>query len=114
MLTPRSIDELEEMPQYNRLLALHDSLKPLLPGGAGVVEAAAAALDLGNPALVTSQADFQADDLNQDLESRSKRGPLSFDFKGNRVSYPQYLRLKALQDKVSASHRLAFQILFNP
>jgi hypothetical protein len=66
-------EQLASLPQYQRLMQLHSSLMPLLP------EPMREAHEVGR--------------LN-------KRSPFSVDFLGLRVSYPQYLRLKQLQDKV--------------
>ena len=66
-------EQLASLPQYERLMQLHASLMPLLP------EQMREAHEAGR---------------------LTKRSPFSVDFLGLRVSYPQYLRLKQLQDKV--------------
>ena len=66
-------EQLASLPQYERLMQLHSSLMPLLP------EQMREAHEAGR---------------------LTKRSPFSVDFLGLRVSYPQYLRLKQLQDKV--------------
>ena len=66
-------EQLHSLPQYQRLMQLHASLMPLLP-----------------------QPMREAHDVTR----LNKRAPFSVDFLGLRVSYPQYLRLRLLQDKV--------------
>lgn len=66
-------DQLHSLPQYQRLMQLHASLMPLLP---------------------------EQMRESHELVTPTKRSPFSVDFLGLQVSYPQYLRLKMLQDKV--------------
>ena len=69
-------EELEQLPQYARLQTLHQSLLPLLPNNG------------------------QLPENEEDEVMVDKRSPFSVDFMGMQVSYPQYLRLVALQEKV--------------
>ena len=74
-------EQLASLSQYQRLMQLHASLMPLLP-----------------------------EQLREahEVERVSKRSPFSVDFLGLRVSYPQYLRLKQLQDKVIKLDQVLF------
>ena len=71
-------EELEQLPQYARLQTLHQSLLPLLPNNGQLPE----------------------EGQTEDAFTAEKRSPFSVDFMGMQVSYPQYLRLVALQEKV--------------
>ena len=95
----RTPEELEKSPQYKRLVALHTSLEPLLPRKRpeGIHEAR-------EPGMVSA-------DESLELSLRGKRSPFSMDFKGMRVSYPQYLRLRALQEKVIKLDQLMWKML---
>lgn len=79
-----SAEQLNSLPQYQRLMQLHASLMPLLPE--------------------------QLREANQ-VNSVSKRSPFSVDFLGLRVSYPQYLRLRLLQEKVIKLDQVMRQML---
>ena len=72
-----TLEELEQLPQYARLQTLHQSLLPLLPNNGQLPE------------------EEEEEEVMVD-----KRSPFSVDFMGMQVSYPQYLRLVALQEKV--------------
>jgi len=68
-----SQEQLNTLPQYQRLMQLHASLMPLLP---------------------------QQMRESHEIVTANKRSPFSVEFLGIHVSYPQYLRLKILQEKV--------------
>lgn len=72
MKTMRPIEELEEMPQWKKLVTLHESLSKLLP-----------------PEYMETP-DIQVQPIKRQ----------GMEFNGVRVSLPQYYKLKALQEKV--------------
>ena len=66
-------EQLNQLPQYARLMGIYQSLSPLLP----------------------------QEGRNSQVNAPNKRSPfVGVDFMGMRVSYPQYLRLMKLQEKV--------------
>lgn len=69
-----SQEQLNSLPQYKHLMQLHMTLMPLLP-----------------------ESMREPYDLIQNKNSSS----YLVDFEGLRVSYPQYLRIKALQEKIA-------------
>ena len=75
----RSVADLQQMPQYNQLVSLRESLQPLLPQG--------------------DASGLLSMDPGELKGFPSKRGPMAT-FKGNLVTYPQYIRLMSLQARV--------------
>ena len=91
------VELLKELPQYQRLMALYNSLVPLLPEGS---------IDELRP------QDFDEFGTNEnDADAFEKRSSMSVDFMGMQVSYPQYLRLVALQAKVVKLDQLMRRML---
>ena len=78
---------LKELPQYQRLMKLYNSLAPLLP-------------EANMTDLEPQRFDELLDPQEEENEEMGKRSSMSVDFMGMQVSYPQYLRLVALQAKV--------------
>lgn len=102
--------DLEQLPQYKRLINLYNSLSPLLPtrspGGMDLDATSAGSYGFANEDSVVALADPANEGRNgpssfggQEFFSVAKKGQMSADFMGMRVSYPQYLRLVALQEK---------------
>lgn len=89
---------LKELPQYQRLMKLYNSLAPLLP------EANMAELE-------PQRFDELLDPQDDDSDEFAKRSSMSVDFMGMQVSYPQYLRLVALQEKVVKLDKLMRKML---
>jgi len=89
---------LKELPQYQRLMKLYNSLAPLLP------EANMAELE-------PQRFDELLDPQDEDSDEFAKRSSMSVDFMGMQVSYPQYLRLVALQEKVVKLDKLMRKML---
>ena len=79
-------DVLENHPQYQRLMGLYNSLAPLLPE---------AGLSMNPEMIEEDETSGSGETADHD-----KRSTMSVDFMGMQVSYPQYLRLVALQAKV--------------
>ena len=85
---------LKDLPQYQRLIKLYDSLAPLLP-----------------ESNVTDLKSQDFDELLTPAEEMAKRSSMSVDFMGMQVSYPQYLRLVQLQAKVVKLDKLMRKML---
>ena len=89
-----SAEMLKNIPQYQRLMKLYNSLAPLLPE--------------------ESMVNLQPHNLDEILAgngNQSKRSSMSVQFMGMKVSYPQYLRLVALQEKVVRLDKLMRRML---
>ena len=91
---------LKDLPQYQRLIALYNSLAPLLPE--------ASMVNLQPQHIDELLAQDSKDDAS---ENRDRRSSMSVDFMGMQVSYPQYLRLVALQEKVVKLDKLMRRML---
>ena len=89
-----SSEMLKNIPQYQRLMKLYNSLAPLLP----------------EESLVNLQT-HNFDEILAGNENQSKRSSMSVQFMGMKVSYPQYLRLVALQEKVVRLDKLMRRML---
>ena len=91
---------LKDVPQYQRLMALYNSLAPLLPESS---------MDNLRPQHIDELLD--QDNQADESENPAKRSSMSVDFMGMQVSYPQYLRLVALQAKVVKLDQLMRRML---
>jgi len=89
---------LKELPQYQRLMKLYNSLAPLLP-------------EANMTDLEPQRFDELLDPQEEENEEMGKRSSMSVDFMGMQVSYPQYLRLVALQAKVVKLDKLMRKML---
>ena len=91
---------LKDLPQYQRLMTLYNSLAPLLPE---------AKMEDLQPQRFD---ELLEEDSSADAEDNlGKRSSMSVDFMGMQVSYPQYLRLVALQAKVVKLDKLMRKML---
>ena len=91
-------EQLENLPQYQKLMKLYTSLKPLLPTLEGDRKYE---LDFIDENEVLPFEDLPTEGgLGGDEEDEEKRSPFMMDFMGMTVTYPQYNRLIRLQSKV--------------
>ena len=99
MLETRTLEELQKIPKWNTLVALHDALKKMLPQE--YVSSHQTFLDAKRHAEEKRQADASAfNDANGEERSLSKRSMGTIEFNGVQMTYPQYWKLMELQKKV--------------